>query len=72
MQPERVRLHYSDGSTEWRQPPTVPEIGTVVRRAGKTWVVASIAQEGDVATIVLRRVEATDAPRQPEAREFFS
>ena len=61
MRPERVRLHYSDGQTEWRLPPTVPEIGTVVTRNGKTWVVASIQPEDDVVTIVLRRLEESHA-----------
>ena len=54
MQPGRVRLHYSDGQTAWRNPPTVLEIGTEVRRGGRTWIVASIQPEGDVVTITLR------------------
>jgi hypothetical protein len=71
MQPERVRLHYSDGQTEWRNPPTVLEIGTEVRRGGRTWIVASIQPEEDVVTIMLRRFDGTDArptPHEPVSR----
>ena len=68
MQPERVRLHYSDGSTEWRQPPTVPEIGTVLTRGGKRWIVATIEQDDDLATIVLRPSNKSDTRALIEPR----
>jgi hypothetical protein len=65
----RLLLRYTDGTCEWREPPTVPELGTTIRRAGQEWLVASIEDLSDDVTLaVLRREEkprpVTDA--QPE------
>lgn len=62
MRVERLLLKYSDGSCEWRQPAIVPDVGTIIRRAGQQWIVASI-QTGteDMTVVVLRR-----APRAPD------
>jgi hypothetical protein len=57
----RLLLRYSDGTNERREPPTVPDLGAIVRRAGQEWVVASIETDGDNMVAVLRRV-----PKQPD------
>jgi hypothetical protein len=56
----RLLLKYSDGSTEWRMPPTVPEIGDTVRRSGNTWIVTELDLKTDgVIVAMLRRVSST-------------
>jgi hypothetical protein len=69
MQTGRLLLRYSDGTNEWREPPTVPEPGTVVRRAGQQWVVDSIETENDDVTVAVLRREPRPRPvsvAQPE------
>jgi hypothetical protein len=66
MQTGRLLLRYSDGTNEWRAPPTVPDLGAIIRRAGHEWVVASIETDNeDVIVAVLRRApkaaDLTDA-----------
>jgi hypothetical protein len=55
MKTERLLLRYSDGTSEWQTPATVPDLGSTIRRAGQQWVVASIETESDVIVAVLRR-----------------
>ena len=59
---ERLLLRYSDGTNEWRDPPTVPNLGAVVRHAGQQWIVAAIENESDVTIAILRRAPKTAHP----------
>jgi hypothetical protein len=57
---QRLLLRYSDGTSEWRDPPTVPDVGTLLNRVGQEWVVASIeADSDDITVAVLRRAPKT-------------
>jgi len=56
----RLILRFSDGTSESRQPATVPELGAVVRRGGQDWVVASIDTDSDVTVVELRRAPKED------------
>ena len=66
---ERLLLRYSDGSCEWRVPAIVPDLGAIIRRSGKRWIVISMETDrNDVTVAVLRRApkaaELTDAPAE--------
>jgi hypothetical protein len=57
---DRLLLRYSDGYNEWRQPPTVPDVGTTVRRGDHEWVVTEIENTTeDLAVAILKRVPKT-------------
>jgi hypothetical protein len=65
----RVLLRYTDGTCEWREPPTVPELGATIRRAGHEWLVASIEDLSDGVTVAVLRREPKPRPvtdAQPE------
>lgn len=56
MKTDCLLLRFSDGTSEWQTPGTVPEVGAIIRRAGQEWIVASIdADTHDVAVVRLRR-----------------
>lgn len=56
MRSDRLLLRYSDGTSEWRDPPTVPSLGSIIRRAGQEWTVAAIdTDEENVTIVALRR-----------------
>lgn len=57
---DRLLLRFSDGTSEWQTPGTVPEVGAIVRRGGQEWIVASIdADTQDAAVVLLRRAPRT-------------
>jgi hypothetical protein len=61
MKIDRLLLRFSDGTSEWQTPGTVPEVGAIVRRGGQEWIVASIdADTQDAAVVLLRRAPRTD------------
>jgi len=65
MRVERLLLRYSDGQSEWHTPGDVPDVGTIVTRGGRNWIVSAIEDDGDDTTVaVLRR--APKAPNEPE------
>jgi hypothetical protein len=58
---DRIILRFSDGTSEWRQPTTVPEVGSTVTRGDQEWVVTEIESTTDeLAVAILKR-----APKQP-------
>ena len=66
MKTERVLLGFYTGINEWYEPPAVPELGAIIKRAGQAWIVTAIQTEGeDVIVAVLRpaprAADSTDA-----------
>ena len=60
MQTERLLLRFPDGTNEWRAPPTMPDVGLIVRRGDQEWVVAGIEDTADdLAVSILKRVPKT-------------
>jgi hypothetical protein len=69
---DRLLLRYSDGYNEWRQPPTVPDVGTTVRRGDHEWVVTEIENTTeDLAVAILKRVPKTPAATPDPSRVAF-
>jgi hypothetical protein len=65
MPPTRLLFRYSDGIKEWRDPPTVPDLGETLVRRDQEWIVSWIERDSDDTTIVaLKRAPNTEqAPR---------
>ena len=60
MPSERLLLRYSDGTNEWRSPPTVPDVGSTVRRGDHEWIVVEVESTTDeLAVAILKRVPTT-------------
>ena len=57
MPSDRLILRFADGTSEWRQPTTVPEVGSTLHRGDQEWVVTEIESTTDeLAVAILRRV----------------